>query len=538
MANDLRFPISKMSFAGYLFATLEAICAVALLATSAYLISRASEQPPILYLMVAVVGVRAFALGRATFRYLQRLALHSAVFHNLGQVRPKLFQKLVQLVPGGIQHRAQSLERFTSDVDRLQDGPLRVLTPLLQATAATAAMLAIALLIHPLVALALMLTSVFFAVAALLLAAKAGKQFEMDRIFAAQQLREELHRLLSQIDINNSYGWTQSLREDIQKSQDQLLRLDRRRTLPLASSGAILSLGSVITAVLGGWLAAVNSAEISPVTIAVLVLMPLSVFDVYSQLPAVVSAFQGYKSSKQRLQQLLDRDIAAELMVPEGDRQLQSVKEIELEELSVARGGKQVLTSLSLSLTAGYLAAVCGPSGSGKTSLALVISSLVAPSSGEMRINGIPSGDYSLESRRRQIILIEQDPHLFRGSLRQNLEISGELSDSKMLEALDAVGLKAEFEQRGLLDAQIHEDSSNVSGGQAQRIAIARGLLAGASVLILDEPSSGLDRKNALELFSLLHRLAKSGMIVVAVTHDQELANSCDQQLSLDVLRH
>jgi len=266
--------------------------------------------------------------------------------------------------------------------------------------------------------------------------------------------------------------------------------------------------------------------------------MPLSVFDVYSQLPAVVSAFQGYKSSKQRLQQLLDRDIAAELIVPEGDRQLQNVKEIELEELNFARGGKQVLTSVSLSLTAGYLAAVCGPSGSGKTSLALVISSLVVPSSGEMKINGIPSGDYSLESRRRQIILIEQDPHLFRGTLRQNLEISGEISDSKMLEALDAVGLKAEFEQRGLLDAQIHEDSSNVSGGQAQRIAIARGLLAGASVLILDEPSSGLDRKNALELFSLLHRLARSGMIVVAVTHDQELANSCDQQLSLDVLSH
>ncbi len=527
-----------MSFAGYLFATLEAICAVALLATSAYLISRASEQPPILYLMVAVVGVRAFALGRATFRYSQRLTLHSAVFQNLGQVRPKLFQKLARLAPGGIQQRAQSLDRFTSDVDRLQDGPLRVLTPLLQAIAATAAMLAIALVIHPLAAIALLGASVFFAVAALLFAARAGKQYEVERITAAEQLREELHRLVSQIDISNSYGWTKTFREDIRKTQDQLLSLDRKRILPLASSGAILSLGGVITAVLGGWLAAVNTAEISPVSIAVLVLMPLSVFDVYSQLPAVVSAFQGYRSSKQRLQQLLEKEITAELMVSEGDRQLQNVKEIELHEISVTRGEKQVLARLNLRLSAGSLVAVCGPSGSGKTSLALVISSLVAPSAGEMKIDGIPSGNYSLESRRRQIILIEQDPHLFRGTLRQNLEISGEVSDSKMLEALESVGLKAEFQQRGLLDAQIHEDSWNVSGGQAQRIAIARGLLAGASVLILDEPSSGLDRKNALELFSLLRRLAMSGLIVVAVTHDQELANSCDQQLLLDVVRH
>ena len=119
---------------GLVVAGLEALSAVALLGTSAYLISFASEQPPILFLMLAVVGVRAFALGRAAFRYLQRLLLHDAVLSQLVSLRPMLFRKLVDQVPSAdLSGRGDKLERLTTDVDELQNLGLRVLAPMVQA---------------------------------------------------------------------------------------------------------------------------------------------------------------------------------------------------------------------------------------------------------------------------------------------------------------------------------------------------------------------------------------------------------------------
>jgi ABC-type transport system involved in cytochrome bd biosynthesis fused ATPase/permease subunit len=179
------------------------------------------------------------------------------------------------------------------------------------------------------------------------------------------------------------------------------------------------------------------------------------------------------------------------------------------------------------------MTAIVGESGSGKTSLAFALSSLISSSQGQIRINGKDIESYSLSSRRKQILLIEQDPHIFRGTLRQNLEISGVEDDAKLLSALDAVGLTKEFGSRGLLDTEISEDSLNISGGQAQRLAIARGLLTEASLLILDEPTSGLDRDNSLSLMSVLRSMATKGLGVIVITHDQEISNLCDQQIRL-----
>lgn len=536
MTNDLKLPLSRIGLLGYIFAALEAVSAVALLATSAFLISRASQQPPILYLMVAVVGVRAFALGRAAFRYFQRLALHSAVFKALGEIRPKLFEKLASLAPGGLPPHAASLERFTSDVERLQDGPLRVFVPVLQAVAATATMFTLALIVLPAASLGLLLSAVIFASASIWLSAQAGRRFENKRIETSQQLRAKLHGFVSHVDLIKSYGWSQALRTEIESIEKELSRLDYRRILPLSVASAILSLGSATTAVVGGWIAVANLGRFDLVLLAGIVLMPLALFDVYSQLQPIASAYQGYSVAKSRIRSIFAKESTAELMVREGDAVLGQVESIRLQNVSIHRQGVRAIEKISFQLNSSSLTAITGASGSGKTSIALVMASLISPQAGEFQINGISSEEYSLNSRRRQIILIEQDPHLFRGTLRQNLEISGERDEHAMQAVLNQVDLTSEFQARGLLDTEISEDSSNVSGGQAQRLAIARGLLAQASVLILDEPTSGLDRENSLALFALLRKLADTGLIVVAITHDPELANLCDQQISLNRL--
>jgi ATP-binding cassette subfamily C protein CydC len=512
---------------------MEAFSAVALLATSAYLISRASEQPPILYLMVAVVGVRAFALGRATFRYLQRLALHDAVFRSLSALRPQLFKKLTALVPGQISSRGRALELFTADVDRLQDLPLRVINPLLQAFAAVLTMLAIAIWIFPFAAVPMVAVSVTFALAALWLSKLAASDFEAQRVKNSEGLRAELLGFISNVDVLTSYGWAQSVRNRIANAGNLIARTDARRLLPLAAATAILSLGSAFSAIVSAWLVAGSIEQILPSVLAVAVLMPLAVFDVFSQLQSVAQAFAGYKQSHLRLAAMEQTNLSAELDLTSGALELGSLETISCRNLSVSRSGSTVFSDLTTDFHTGHMFAVTGKSGAGKSTLALALASLLQPVEGEILFDGAPARNFTLESRRRNIVLIEQSPHVFRGTVEQNLEIAGEASVEQMLNALSLVGLDFEFADRGMLQAQLQENAANISGGQAQRLAIARGLLAGAKFLILDEPTSGLDRGNALALMEILRQLTGRRIGVILITHDEELAGLCDVSLDL-----
>jgi ABC-type transport system involved in cytochrome bd biosynthesis fused ATPase/permease subunit len=483
--------------------------------------------------MVAVVGVRAFALARASFRYLQRLALHDAVFRRLTEIRPLIFRKLVEFAPGGIPSRGKALETFTADVEKLQDWPLRVLAPILQAAAAVLTMFAISLWIFPLAALPLVSAAMIFGIGLLWLTGLASGVNEERRTSHANLLRDQLQSYISNVDVVASYQWSASFKANIDQLGAKIWKLDRKRVRPVALAAGLLSFGSAALAVLGASIVARNINEVIPATLAVAVLMPLAVFDVMSQLQQAAQSYRGYVASRQRLDVVLQSEISNELLVPGGSLELERVERVTARRLNVDRFGTQVLGELDFQLNSGTLTAVTGKSGSGKTSLALVLSSLISPSSGELLINEVPASQYTLQSRRRQILLIEQDPHVFRGTLQQNLEISGQSDAAMFLAALERVGLSEEFSQRGLLAAELSEDASNISGGQAQRIAIARGLLAGASVLILDESTSGLDRENSLALFAILRQLAGQGICVLVITHDPELADLCDDRISL-----
>lgn len=528
---DLR--VDRRLVSGAVVAGLEAFAAVALLATSAYLISRASEQPPILYLMVAVVGVRAFALGRAVARYLQRLIMHDAVFRQLTALRPVLFSKLSDLVPGVVSSRGKALQSFTVDIERLQDLPLRVLIPMLQAIAGVATMASIAIWIFPFAAIPLVLASIVFLTLILIFSARATSSFEEERIDKAGQLREQLVSFLVNVDVLQSYGWADNQIQKIDALGKEIQRIDLRRVLPAATSVALIGIGSVVTASVGGNLVAKSIDEVLPAVLAVAVLMPLAVFDVFSQLQSVAISWRGYKKARSRLDDLVSLSIPKELSIDFGDNQLKQLDGVEIENLSITRSGKTVLKDLSFHFSSGELTAVTGPSGIGKSSLALALCSLINPAGGKILISGQPLSSFDLESRRSKIILIEQQPHVFRGTLRQNLEIAGTITKEQMQSVLGVVGLDLEFSERGLLETELSEDAGNISGGQAQRIAIARGLLAGAQVLILDEPTSGLDRQNALALMEILRDLAAKGLTIIVITHDPEIAELCDRTLSL-----
>ena len=533
MDKSISFSWNRRYVAGFLVASFEAFAAVALLATSAYLISRASEQPPILYLMVAVVGVRAFALGRAASRYLQRLLLHDSVFRTLTNLRPVLYRRLAVLVPGVISSRSKALETFTSDVERLQDYPLRVLVPMIQAIAAVATMFAISIWVFAFAGIPLALAALGFMVALLILSWRAASDFEAQRLNASSDLNQKLLSYIANVDVLSSYGWSSQHLAQINNQADQIRLIDQRRVLPGAVAIAILGFGAVATSSLGGYIVAGSMDQILPSVLAVSVLMPLAVFDVFAQLQSVATSWGSYRSASSRLSDVINADLSEELAVREGTKVLADFSDLTLSDVAIRRGGKLVLSGISHTFTGGKTTAITGPSGIGKSSLALALCSLIQPLSGEVNVDTESISTFRLSTRRSKIVLIEQQPHIFRGTVRQNLEISGETDEQKLYSALGAVGLDYEFESRGLLEAELSEDAGNISGGQAQRLAIARGLLAGAKVLILDEPTSGLDQENSLALFEILRQLKEAGLIVILITHDPQLQALCDETLDL-----
>lgn len=529
----LGLPKSASFKLGIFVAVLEAFSAIALIATSAYLISRASEQPPVLYLMIAVVGVRAFALGRAFFRYVQRLALHDATFTHAANLRPVVYEKLAELSPGIEREGAgQSLARVTNQVDELQNYPVRAFAPFIQALAALALTLAVVGVWFPESAIA---TGVIAIIAFLLsqyLSASIASKSEAERSRLNDQLKSLLVEYLQAADLLAAYGWDLAYRERISQTTKELESIDARSSLSLGLAGSLFSFFAVAAASLAGWFALERLVEVPGHLLAVAVLTPLALFEILAMASVASTARSRYVSAKSRLQQVLDGEPPDRLKVADGSSELDRFTSLEISGL--VSFGEELVSLPKVSVNKGEFLAVLGPSGIGKTTLAYCLSSLMAPTAGSFLINGSPSENFSIDSKRKTITLCEQQPQLFPGSLRVNLNVSGNEDSEQQMNVLTLLGLKEELDARGGLDLELGERGAGLSGGQMQRLSIARALLAGAEVLVLDEPTSGLDWQNTLKLVAVLNNLQNQGVTVVLITHDPQLAELASRKVELN----
>ena len=182
--------------------------------------------------------------------------------------------------------------------------------------------------------------------------------------------------------------------------------------------------------------------------------------------------------------------------------------------------------NLSLKIISGEMVAVSGPSGSGKSTLLALIAGFLSPSQGKV-------------ARTQDWSWLSQRPYLFHETLRSNLLMSKQetVPDAQLLEALSAAGLP--LPDPALpdgLDTQIGEQNRGVSGGQAQRIALARALLKGSRLWILDEPTAALDESTRNDLIETLVALSRRLQVAVLVaSHDEALLNACDRVVHLPI---
>ncbi|HEY8911851.1 thiol reductant ABC exporter subunit CydC [Lacisediminihabitans sp.] len=522
---------------GALLGLLSAASSVALLATSAWLITRAAEHPPILFLSAAIVGVRAFALGRAGFRYADRLASHDAAFRQLAAVRVGIYSRLVPLAPDGLGATARGdlLTRLVNDVDELQNLPLRVVQPLVTA-AVTAVLSVIGIsLILPAAGLALAVAlAIGFTVSTVAHSAIAGRA---ERAIAPLRgaLGDRLLEFVNGLDVFIAFGAVAERQAAVDQADARLRTATLTRAAGAGVTAAVLSALAAIATV-GGLIVGIPALAHGSITgpaLAVIALVPLAVFDVVGTAPLAMAAWRQVRSSAERIGASVPADPPVELPfeVPAGApspraRRPRSAAPdgtiLDLVDVAASWPGaaEPAVHGVSVRLRRGDRLVVRGPSGSGKTTLAHLLVRFLEYS-GSFRLGGVEARDLPLETVRATIGLVEQSPHLFDESVRQNLLFARDTAtDDELVAALERVGLATWLSERGGLDARVGDAGSLVSGGQAGRIALARALLADFPVIVFDEPTANVEPRLAERLLrDILSIATDEHRTVILISH-------------------
>lgn len=524
---------------------LAALFAISLTAVSGWLIVRASTHPPIMLLLVAIVGVRFFGIGRSVLHYAERLQTHDAIFASVTRLRMRIWRSLAARGPSSrkLLRGGTALDYLVVTADQVRDlAPRVMLPPAVGAVCGAIALVAVALLHAPAVPLlaASLLVCLLVAPA---LALWGDRRATRGQQLIRSQVTRRFAALLAAADDVRINGVDRVVRDDLRAFDRSAGVHARRSAWALGLGGAVVTGVCCATA---GLMLAVSAPAVAAGTlpievVAVLVLLPLgllepllSVVDAVQQWPALAQAvrrlepFGGASLTPASAPSGSAGDLRAgaraksEIALAEVDG---VIHEVILSDVAARwpDGEASVFTGASASVGTGEWLIVAGPSGSGKSTLLTVLLGYLRPSEGRYLVGRQDTVTVSTESLRRHIAWCPQEGHLFDSTLRANLLLARSRGDApddaEMLEALRRVGLRPFFDTLpDGFDTRVGSEGAAFSGGQRQRVAVARTLLTRAEVVLLDEPTAHLDGGAAAHLMSDL-RTALGDQVAVLVTH-------------------
>jgi len=519
--------------------SLAASFAIALTAVSAWLIVRASEQPAIMYLLVAIVGVRFFGLGRAVLRYTERLVTHDAAFTSATALRLRLWAALS--ARGGssraLQRGGTALDYLVGATDEIRDLVPRVLVPgVVGLVVSVGAVITVALILPTAVAVMVVVLIVSL-LAAPVIALAADRAAERNRQRMRSGVLRRFTAVLDAADDLRGNGVDGIVRAELVEADGRISRLGRRvaasRGLGLATVLLACGLGTVGMLAVGASAVAVGTIGVE--LVAVLALLPIALADSLAGFVAAVQLVPALVAALAKVARM--REPATD---PTRTAVLdQPVTRLSLTGLAATWPGalSPAFADATAEVARGDWLVVSGESGTGKSTLLSVLLGQLAPSAGRLEFNGRDAAELEPGLMRRHVSWCPQDSHLFDSTIRANLLIARSRDDApsevELLDALVRAGLGSLVASlpEGL-DTRIGSQGSHLSGGERQRLAVARTLLSRSEVVLLDEPTAHLDEDTADRLMDDL-RAAFADRIVVLVTHHHGDRRHADQVLEL-----
>ncbi|QBX54491.1 thiol reductant ABC exporter subunit CydD [Nocardioides seonyuensis] len=491
---------------------------VALTATAGWLITRASEQPPVLYLMVAIVGVRLFGLARPVLRHAERVISHDVVLRELAERRTRVFADLVPLVPGRLgPRRGDLLTQVVDDVDAVLDDRLRVRQPLVTSVLVGLGAVALAASLDAgagVVVLLVVLTGPLAFVQVRRRGARSEPEL-LDRRAALGTRVEDVVAGLRELE-----QWQAADREleVVRAESDGLARAALRSASAVAAGHALTGLAAGLGVV--GIAAAVTPGSTSPATLSLLLLLPLALDDVLSPLGDAGALSVRSRAARDRLARLAR--LTPAVADPAAPSPRPASYDVVLDAVTVGWDERPALQAQDLRVRPGEHVGIVGPSGSGKSTLAATLMRFLDPSAGAYVLGGTDARDLLLDDTRTIVGLVDDDPYVFASSVVENVRLARPAAtDAEVARALAGAGLARWVGSlpRGL-HTHVGAGSREVSGGERARIGLARSLLAESTVLVLDEPTAHLDASTARHVTGdLLAAAAGAGRSIVWITH-------------------
>jgi len=515
---------------------------VALMGTSAWLISEAALHPSIAIISVAIVGVRFFGIARAVFRYLERLVSHNVTFRLLSRLRVWFYEKLEPLAPARLmEYRAGDLlARIIGDVGTLENFYVRVVAPPLTAILVMLGVSFFLGLTNPWLAAFLIgsfvLLGLILPILAQTMSQRPGSEVITQRADLNIQIVDGIQGMADILAFGHMQDRLSLIAISGKSYGDSQTRLARINGVHSGLSAFVSNFA--LWAVLFLCIPLVTAGKLNGVMLASLALITLSAFEAVTPLPLAAQMWISSREAARRLFEVVDtKAVISEPLSENSKHPVITNYELRVTDLSFTYPNQTTpaLQHITFNLQPGKSIAIVGPSGAGKSTLANLMLRFWDYESGDIRLGGESLKIYAADTVREQIGYVSQNTYFFNTTLYENLRMARRRVSREEVESAAQAAQIHDFIM-GLpkgYDTLIGEQGLRLSGGERQRLAIARAIIKDAPILILDEPTANLDaltERQVLEtLFALMHR--KTSLLI---THRLVGLENVDEILALD----